>query len=323
MRLFNRHKDSENLSNSSISAKGNNTDYIYPISYTANYIGQQFDKLSDEEVVVTKQIVDIKSSFEEVIQAADKLGSGIGEFQETFNEIKEVSSAFDHVKDEINASVKDAQDRVNVLKNDSIKVVDSFDEMGKTFLNLEHSVEDIKECTMSIIKVANQTNMLALNASIEAARAGEHGKGFAVVADQVRKLAEEIKNLIQMINERVTNVEDGTKELNISLKTSRDLLDDNANNVEQAHDIFENVSESAKKVDDIQRDIVSAIDNSQNKINRISDYVVLSRKQYDSVLSYIEDIEKSDGEKSQIFDNIRNMLLQIEPLTKMANENKN
>ena len=116
MRLFNRHKDSENLSNSSISAKGDNTDYIYPISYTANYIGQQFDKLSDEEVVVTKQIVDIKSSFEEVIQAADKLGSGIGEFQETFNEIKEVSSEFDHVKDEINASIEDGYLTISAAK---------------------------------------------------------------------------------------------------------------------------------------------------------------------------------------------------------------
>ena len=187
--------------------------------------------------------------------------------------------------------------------------------MDSTFVTLEHSVEDIKECTMGIIKVANQTNMLALNASIEAARAGEHGRGFAVVAEQVRELADEIKKLIEMINHRIAGVEQGTKELNVSLTNSRDLLDDNSKNVGEAHDIFENVNISAGKVDDIQKDIVSAIDTSQSKINNISDYVVLSKKQYDQVLEYITDIEKSDGKKSQIFDNIRNMLTQLEPLT--------
>ena len=310
----NEHADKV-VQNTAVSGSGINKDSVYPVVYTAKYLEKQFDNLSDEEVIVTKQIADIKGSFQDVIAAADKVSTGIDEFQETFDQIKEIAGVFDEVKNEIINSVSEAQDKVIILQEDSRKVVESFDVMDSTFVTLEHSVEDIKECTMGIIKVANQTNMLALNASIEAARAGEHGRGFAVVAEQVRELDDEIKKLIEMINHRIAGVEQGTKELNVSLTNSRDLLDDNSKNVGEAHDIFENVNISAGKVDDIQKDIVSAIDTSQSKINNISDYVVLSKKQYDQVLEYITDIEKSDGKKSQIFDNIRNMLTQLEPLT--------
>ena len=116
------------------------------------------------------------------------------------------------MRDGIIASVDTAQEKVRELKADSARVTDSFHVMDTTFQNLEQAVGEIKECTQGIVDVANQTNMLALNASIEAARAGEQGRGFAVVAEQVRELADEIKNLIQVISERIKNVEDGTGE---------------------------------------------------------------------------------------------------------------
>ena len=191
-------------------------DKAYPIIYTANYISERFENLSDEEVVVSNQIVGIKEAFDNVLTEMDRLSVQIQNFGNTFSGIQNASENFSSVRDGIIASVDTAQEKVRELKADSARVTDSFHVMDTTFQNLEQAVGEIKECTQGIVDVANQTNMLALNASIEAARAGEQGRGFAVVAEQVRELADEIKNLIQVISERIKNVEDGTGELSRS-----------------------------------------------------------------------------------------------------------
>ena len=317
MGLFNRNKSvtaqSSELKDTQLQSMN---ERMYPIAYTAKYVEDQFDKLSDEEVLVSGEIVNIQESFQVVLDGVESITKSINDFQGTFNGIKDAAASFNNVRDEIIESVDIAQSKVNTLKTDSEGVTESINVMHETFANLEKSVGDIKECTVGIINVANQTNMLALNASIEAARAGEHGRGFAVVAEQVRSLADEIKKLIEMVDERITNVEDGTADLSSKLDESKKLLHNNSENVATTSEIFHDIKERANKVEEVQDNISCAIDESERKLSSLSEFVVMSRTHYDKVLSCIDDIEESDNKKTQVFDNIRNMLSQIEPLTK-------
>lgn len=243
-------------------------DKAYPIIYTANYISERFENLSDEEVVVSNQIVGIKEAFDNVLTEMDRLSVQIQNFGNTFSGIQNASENFSSVRDGIIASVDTAQEKVRELKADSARVTDSFHVMDTTFQNLEQAVGEIKECTQGIVDVANQTNMLALNASIEAARAGEQGRGFAVVAEQVRELADEIKNLIQVISERIKNVEDGTGELSRSLRESEQILDENTENVNSAHDIFEEIKGKADAIGQVQNNIADAIQDSTKEVEK-------------------------------------------------------
>lgn len=293
---------------------------IYPITYTSQYISECFEHLSDEEVIISKEIRSIKDSFEEVLGEVEQLSGSIDAFHSKFQNIASISDVIDNVKCEIISSVDVAKNQVTRLKNDSENVTCQFEQMGTMFATLQNSVDEIKSCAGGIIAVANQTNMLALNASIEAARAGEQGRGFAVVAKQVRALAEQIKKLIASINDSIEHVEQDTAALNSSLELSKKTLDENAANVDQTDQIFDTIKEKANRVEQVDEQISFAITDSAKDIQNISNFVLISRSHYDKVLSCINDIEKNDGSKAQIFEDLRDMLSQIEPLAQNINK---
>ena len=291
-------------------------DKVYPVIYTQKYLEDCYDRLSDEEVAISREISGIKEAFQIVMNGVGGLTEKIEDFQGTFHGITQAADGFNDVQQEILKSVDSAQEKVTVLRADSRHVTDSFSMMDKTFEELKCAVDEIRECSGGISAIANQTNMLALNASIEAARAGEQGKGFAVVAEQVRSLAEEIKKLISLVNESIVHVENGTKELSSTLEISREALRVNEENVSKTYEIFEEVKHQTNQVDHVQDEISKGIDISVQNVSQIAKYVEDSKKHYETVMQRIADIEKSDGKKTIILDEIRDMLEQIEPLAK-------
>ena len=92
-------------------------------------------------------------------------------------------------------------------------------ESGKRIAELEEQSRQIGEIVQAVVMIADQTNLLALNAAIEAARAGEHGRGFAVVADEVRNLAEiserSARDIRGVVEEIRSGVEQVVKDINV------------------------------------------------------------------------------------------------------------
>ncbi|WP_414635217.1 methyl-accepting chemotaxis protein [Bacillus sp. NTK074B] len=134
---------------------------------------------------------------------------------------------------------------------------------------LEGSATDISNLTKSIKKIADQTNLLSLNASIEAARAGEAGKGFSVVANEVRKLAQDVDSSLVEINHSVLNVQHISNEVSSSLKDGYQELGIGKEYIQKTGDHFKEMKEQVSGMDRNITDISGSLELLKEYMNHI------------------------------------------------------
>lgn len=287
---------------------------LYPVLFIADRLKEYQKELVQKEVDSLQELSQVSSSFDSVLDEADSFQEKLLDFGSTFSNISQVSGQFAEVKGEITQSVTQAQTEVEGLKNSSLQVNTYFDEIVSTFEDFQTAVKKIKECTAAIVSIANQTNMLALNASIEAARAGEQGKGFAVVAVEVKKLAEEIKSLVTTVNDSIRDVEDGTEKLNTSIDISQQALGQSIEKVNDTYEMFDRITQAAEGATAVQEEITGAIDESERNLQALRSFFDKIRLQYQEVSEHIDSVSNLGTMKSATFEDMDNMISQIPPI---------
>ncbi|MBE5926179.1 MAG: hypothetical protein E7270_04370 [Lachnospiraceae bacterium] len=285
------------------------------IAIGAQYMNAKYNEILAEEVAISTEICNIKDNFSEVINYVDNLSSIIEASHESINKTSEIASSFQNVKDNIFNSVSEAKSEIEVLKDSSKQAVESYAAMNQTFDALQVAVDDIKKCMIGIVAVANQTNLLSLNASIEAARAGEAGKGFAIVADQVRQLSDEIKKLTDDVERSIKSVENSTVELNESIQSSKDAVTQSSANVDVTYEIVDKVKDTASEINDVYVSLCSSMDESRQGVVNIENFMDSSRAAYDKVYTSIETINTHENEKGIMYEDLYNIMQQLAPIS--------
>ena len=197
-----------------------------------------------------------------------------------------------------------------------MEVQRAYSAMEETFGQLQAAVRTIQRSMEKIVSIAEQTDILAINASIEAARAGAAGKGFAVVAAQVKTLANEIKVLAGEVDAGVCEVEARAGHLNDSIAASQETLGQGTGIVEQTGESFQRITAASEGAVDVQTEIAGVIGASQNELQVICQFFDQIKGQYREVVRHIDSASRLGTTKSAMFEDMDNMISQIPPLVK-------
>ncbi|UOF92737.1 methyl-accepting chemotaxis protein [Fodinisporobacter ferrooxydans] len=259
------------------------------LAATAEELQSGAEQTSRASEHIAKSIQEVASgseiqfqSVEHTVHTVDAMSKEVHNMAESSEKMIQGATQASTVAIEGNEAIQKVIVQMNTIQKTVASSAITIKELGEKTRNIEQILDLIKE-------IANQTNLLSLNAAIEAARAGEHGRGFAVVADQVRKLAQESSNSAKQINESiaaiqtiiqkvVSSMEQGTKEVAIGIEVvqsagfSFDKIKQTINGVTQQiqevsasiHQITEGTEEVVKAVDIITETTLSNQSGTQN-----------------------------------------------------------
>ena len=206
-----------------------------------------------------------------------------------------------------NEANREAQSGIIIVK-ETIEGIHQLDEeINLTSVRLNELVQETENIggILDVIRgIADQTNLLALNAAIEAARAGEQGRGFAVVADEVRELAKRTQDSTTEIQVLIEKVQLGTNELVDSMDKSNNFVKESVVNATRSRDAFGVISESIAKINDMNTQTANASEEQSTtteEINRNMETVnMISQQSAQSVNETVKSTQELSDLSSQM-----------------------
>lgn len=240
---------------------------------------------------IKRMIAKVSSHAEEVADAAEKLAHRCGEVRTATQQQSDAATGVAAAIQEMTTSIGQVAGHANetesvsreasTLSEDGERVVreasqemghiaDAFRDSATQIDALGTRADEVSRIVQVIRDIAEQTNLLALNAAIEAARAGEQGRGFAVVADEVRKLAERTGHATTEISTMITSIQESTQGAVRSMEAGVGQVSRGVELADRAANALADINEGAKNALLMVHDIVHAVQEQSTVSNDIS-----------------------------------------------------
>lgn len=256
-------------------------DDLGQISHGFNLFIEQIQGIITEVQTVSIQLSEkVEQLHQQSNHNADILAQHATETEQVVTAVEEMSATADSVaKDavatanhtaEANIAGATSKEIVMTAKGNISALVNDMEEATEHVTNMSNETQNINQILTVISDIAEQTNLLALNAAIEAARAGEQGRGFAVVADEVRSLASRTKNSTEEIEAALKELLSGNQSVVNSIKATKTRCLETSTDIGNVEASLEKITDRVVEIDDLSSQVATASEEQSSVTQEIS-----------------------------------------------------
>lgn len=227
----------------------------------------EFDNFSRN---LNKSSLLVKKSAESQLLQIDQTSTSMNEMTTTVKEVAKTAQEAASIVTNINELTVSGTHIISIVGDGIDELVNDSKSVQQATLDLSKATNDIEHILEVIVDIADQTNLLALNAAIEAARAGEQGRGFAVVADEVRNLANRTEQSTNEIQSLITNLQaEAQRSVELIEKNTKNAKSA-AMNTEHAIEVISDIKNSMNDIRDLNNQIATATEEQSVVANEIN-----------------------------------------------------
>ncbi|WP_058308030.1 methyl-accepting chemotaxis protein [Gracilibacillus massiliensis] len=315
------------LANAMNQMKDNLYDMINKVMMATGRVMQQSGTLNQSSDQVKEGSEQIAATMEELSSGSESQANHASNLASTMEEhnrkVKVVAENGQRIADESKEVMNVSHNGKESLEQSVIQMQTIHDMVQDSYqrvTGLDKRTAEIDKIVIVIKEIAEQTNLLALNAAIEAARAGEAGKGFAVVADEVRKLAEQVTASISDITGLVANIQEESGQVADSLELGFKEVEKGTTQIGQTGDNFAQINQSISgmvlRVQEIVQSLNEVNENSVDMHKSVDEIAAVSQES----AAAVEETAASAEQTNQSMENVSNSAQELDALAQELEE---